>query len=74
MAPTAAAPKSSAPYWLTLPDWMGWRRVASLAGDHARCVDRAVDHALVDVAVDPVAGALAVPADAVDDAVDDVSG
>ena len=24
MAPTAAAPKSSAPYWLTLPDWVGW--------------------------------------------------
>ena len=24
MAPTAAAPKSSAPYWLTLPDWTGW--------------------------------------------------
>ena len=24
IAPTVAAPNSSAPYWLTLPDWTGW--------------------------------------------------
>ena len=73
MAPTAAAPKSSAPYWLTLPDWTGWRAWPLSSASGARCVDGAVDHTLVDVACRPSRRSrLPRLAGPVDDAVDDV--
>ena len=58
MAPTAAAPNSSAPYWLTLPDCTAAAPMPLPPGHDAGAVDGAVDDALVDVAVEPAADAL----------------
>ena len=70
-APTAAAPKRSAPYRLTLPDWTGWR-ASPVPSVRTGAVDDAVDDALVEEVVGGVGDDDRTLADPVDDAVDHV--
>ncbi len=69
-APMAAAPKRSAPYCWTLPDWTGRRACPPASARRAGAVDRAVDAPSGRRCVDPLARPAGRDTDAVHDAVE----